>query len=122
MVRCPFPRTHAEQHKMADENRMARVHKVREHVPRHTGGTGRHIIQETNCVVHPYNTYVKFNICQLGAFSGIETSSHYFLCVISPCRSAQSARSWQHVPRHTGGTGRHIIQETNCGASLKYTL
>ena len=29
-------------------------------------------------------------------------------------RGAQSVETWEHVPRHTGGTGRPIIQETNC--------
>ena len=31
---------------------------------------------------------------------------------------AQSARTWEHIPRHTGGTGRHIIQDTKCVVHL----
>ena len=35
--------------------------------------------------------------------------------------TAQSAEKLEHVPRHTGGTGRHIMPGTKgCGASLNY--
>ena len=46
---------------------------TQEHVPRHTGGTGRRIIQETNCVVHPQNIYVKLDTAQLQALSDTKT-------------------------------------------------
>ena len=34
-------------------------------------------------------------------------------CYIPCNRGAQRAGMWEHVPKYTRGTGRHIIQETS---------
>ena len=47
-----------------------------EHVPRHTGGTGGHIIQETNCLVHPWIIYQSLILLKWGCSQALKLFMH----------------------------------------------